>query len=210
MLKLFRFRMASLPCALMGAALVFSFMLTRPDIALASGPWQSGGPSKGSIISLALQIIDLFIFFAGLVLGLGVAGSFVTGQISTTLGNPSGVSSAWTRAIGTTVAFLGVIATIPIANAVIATLAKSIGGIAGTSALTQQANDAYGWVVFLASVILAVSFAGIMLREQLAIATGSARAIADLWSRLIALVAGFLLILAAPQIASALRIVFGS
>ena len=164
-----------------------SLLIAWPETALASGPWQAGMPSKGSIVTFAQQLIDLLIFFAGLVLGLGMAGSFVTGQISTVLGNPSGVSSAWTRAIGTTAAFLGVIATIPIANAVIVTLANAISGIAGNSPLNRQANDAYGWIVFLASVILAVSFAAIMLREQLAIATGMPRALAELWSRLVAL-----------------------
>ena len=70
--------------------------------------------------------IDGLVFAGGLILALGVAGNFVSGQIATAIGNPGGLSHTYMRMIGIIVSFLGLMLTIPIVNTIITVVMANI------------------------------------------------------------------------------------
>ncbi len=99
------------------------------SIALAQGPTPpagSGGNIRDGLVQLVTMAIDGLIFIGGLILALGVAGNFVSGQIATAVGNPNGLSHTYMRMIGIIVAFLGLMLTIPIVNTIITVVMANI------------------------------------------------------------------------------------
>ena len=99
------------------------------DIAFAQGPNPpptGGGSMRSGLVQLVTMAIDGLVFAGGLILALGVAGNFVSGQIATAVGNPSGLSHTYMRMIGIIVAFLGLMLTIPIVNTIISVVMANI------------------------------------------------------------------------------------
>jgi hypothetical protein len=98
------------------------------DIAFAQGPNPppAGGSMRAGLVQLVTMAIDGLVFAGGLILALGVAGNFVSGQIATAIGNPSGLSHTYMRMIGIIVSFLGLMLTIPIVNTIITVVMANI------------------------------------------------------------------------------------
>ena len=99
------------------------------DIAFAQGPNPppaGGGSMRAGLVQLVTMAIDGLVFAGGLILALGVAGNFVSGQIATAIGNPSGLSHTYMRMIGIIVSFLGLMLTIPIVNTIISVVMANI------------------------------------------------------------------------------------
>ena len=107
---------------ILGISLAVSY-LTSADPAFAQG---GQGDMKGGIVALVKGVIDLIIFIGGLVLSIGIAGNWVAGQISVAVGSPGGLSHTWLRLAGIIIAFVGLLATIPVTNIIIDEAAKAI------------------------------------------------------------------------------------
>ena len=107
---------------ILGISLGVSYLATA-DPAFAQG---GQGDMKGGIVTLVKGVIDLIIFIGGLVLSIGIAGNWVAGQISVAVGSPGGLSHTWLRLAGIIIAFIGLLATIPISNVIIDQASKAI------------------------------------------------------------------------------------
>ena len=105
-------------------------MSQTADVAFAQGPKPppagGGGDIRNGLVQLVTMAIDGLIFLGGLILALGVAGNFVSGQIATALGNPGGLSHTYMRMIGIIASFLGLMLTIPIVNTIISVVMTNI------------------------------------------------------------------------------------
>ena len=119
--------------ALLNVAVLFVvawLMSQTADVAFAQGPKPppagGGGDIRNGLVQLVTMAIDGLIFLGGLILALGVAGNFVSGQIATALGNPSGLSHTYMRMIGIIASFLGLMLTIPIVNTIITVVMTNI------------------------------------------------------------------------------------
>ena len=97
-------------------------------LSMAEPAFAQGGPGdmKGGIVTLVKGVIDLIIFIGGLVLSIGIAGNWVAGQISVAVGSPGGLSHTWLRLAGIIIAFVGLLATIPVTNVIIDQASKAI------------------------------------------------------------------------------------
>ncbi|MEP7198334.1 MAG: hypothetical protein ABI874_00840, partial [Chloroflexota bacterium] len=96
---------------------------TNAESAFAQG---GGGDMKGGIVAMVKGVIDLIIFIGGLVLSVGIAGNWVAGQISVAVGSPGGLSHTWIRLAAIIIAFVGLLATIPVTNIIIDQASQAI------------------------------------------------------------------------------------
>ncbi len=116
-------------CSPLGQRLfILALSLLAAYLSSAEPAHAQGGPTdmKGGIIVMVKGVIDLIIFIGGLVLSIGIAGNWVAGQISVSVGSPGGLSHTWLRLAGIVIAFVGLLATIPVTNIIIDQAAKAI------------------------------------------------------------------------------------
>ena len=110
---------------IMGAILL---IMTHQGVAFAA---EGGGGMSEAIASLAKMLIDGLIALSAIMLAIGIATNFITGQLETLVGRPGGLSTTWIRIAGVVLCFVGAIFSVTIANTIIDTLKnyKSTGGI---------------------------------------------------------------------------------
>ncbi len=106
---------------LAGIVIGFVIVAAAPQIASLLRTFAQGGADslRASLPTLAKTIVDGLIFVGGLVLALGIAGHWLSVQISIATGSPSGLSQTWIRLFSIIAAFIAMLATIPVANSLI-------------------------------------------------------------------------------------------
>ncbi|MEP7199283.1 MAG: hypothetical protein ABI874_05640 [Chloroflexota bacterium] len=111
---------------LSGIVIGFIVVVSAPQIANLLRVFAQGGADalRAGLPVLAKTIVDGLIFLGSMVLALGVAGNWLSAQISIAAGNPAGLSNVWVRLFGIVFTFIGLLATIPIANVLIDWLAR--------------------------------------------------------------------------------------
>lgn len=103
-----------------------------PALAQAPTPPPSGGGSSlngvaASLADMAKMFIDFLIACAAILLAVGFVTGFVQGQVATMFGMPHAMASTWMKVAGILICFIGALLAIPIANAIIDSLAGFSG-----------------------------------------------------------------------------------
>ncbi len=107
---------------IIGVALIVAY-LSSPTSAFAQSP---GGDIKSGLVNMVKGLIDLMILVGSLILAVGMAGNWISGQIAVSVGSPGGLSHMWIRLAGVIIAFIGLVATIPVTNIIIDQVSKAI------------------------------------------------------------------------------------
>jgi hypothetical protein len=118
--------LADLWLRLAGISVGFALVVSAPQVAKMLQTFAQGGIGslRAGLPALAKTVVDGLIFLGSMVLALGLAGHWLSAQISITAGNPSGLSNVWVRLSGIVLTFIGLLATIPLANLLIDWLAR--------------------------------------------------------------------------------------
>ena len=106
----------------LGISLGVSYLATAQP-AFAQG---GQGDMKGGIVALVKGVIYDMALGGATLASIGIAGNWVAGQISVAVGSPGGLSHTWLRLAGIIIAFIGLLATIPVTNVIIDQASKAI------------------------------------------------------------------------------------
>lgn len=112
--------------------LVVISLLVAPTIVYADGDDDDdGGEEEGIVTALAelgKKIVDIIIGIAAILVAVGIAAKMAQGEFSVAVGNPYGLSRAWTGVAGIVVAFIVAALSILVANTTIDLITPHIPG----------------------------------------------------------------------------------